>query len=208
MQLNRETLKATRWLKSELADCKSVLDLGCGQSSLLQYVRHLDYSLGVEYWQPYIDESRYRQIHTDYMQADINDVWFDPGTFDAVMLVDVLEHIDVMNANRLFLKMSTWAKKKVIIIVPNGDMPQEDPYGDGNEKQRHISQWSPETLKNRGYEVRGFGGWKPLRGDGAEIVPTRTLVGHYALSALSGLSDPVVRYIPEHAFHLFGVLRK
>jgi SAM-dependent methyltransferase len=208
MYLDRENLKATRWLKDVLSDCKSVLDLGCGQSSLLQYVRHLDYSLGVEYWQPYIDESRYRQIHTDYMQADINDVFFDAGTFDAVMLVDVLEHIDVMDANRLFQKMALWAKKKVVIIVPNGAMPQEDPYGDGNVKQRHVSEWSPKDLRSRGYSVRGFGGWKPLRGEGAEIIPTGTIAGHYAISALSALSEPIVTRYPEYAFHLFGVLRK
>lgn len=208
MHLDRSELKVTRWLKDEMRDCKTVLDLGCGQSSLLQYVGWLDHTIGVEYWQPYIDESQSRQIHSVYIQSDINDVAFQPGAFDAVMLVDVLEHIPKPTATHLLKRMSTWAHKKVIVVVPNGDMPQDDPYGDGNEKQRHVSEWSPDELEKLGYTVRGFGGWKPLRGDGANIIPTKTRAGHVALAALSALTEPIVNLCPEYAFHLFGVMEK
>jgi SAM-dependent methyltransferase len=208
MHLDHSELKVTRWLKDELKGCRTVLDLGCGQSSLLQYVGGINYSVGVEYWQPYIDESKSRRIHSTYKQADITTVSFGASEFDAVILVDVLEHISKLTAYQLLQKMETWAAKKVIVVVPNGDMPQEDPYGDGNEKQRHVSEWSPAELQQIGYSVRGFGGWKPLRGDGANIIPTKTQAGHYALSILSAVSEPLVMNHPEYAFHLFGVLEK
>lgn len=208
MQLDRKNLKAVRWMKEELAGCETVLDLGCGQSSTLQYVKGIKHSVGVEYWQPYIDESRKQKIHSDYIQSDILETVFSPEAFDAVMLVDVLEHIEKKDAYKLLRNMRLWAKKKVIIIVPNGDIPQDDLYHDGNEKQRHVSQWTPEDLREFGYSVRGVGGWKPLRGDGAEIIPTRTKAGHYALAGLSKLSEPIVEVMPEHAFHLFAVITK
>jgi hypothetical protein len=208
MQLDRRNLKVTRWLQEELLGCESVLDLGCGQSSLLQYVDGIPIRVGVEYWKPYIDEARKNRIHSDYINSDILDVKFHKDGVDAVMLIDVLEHIEKANAYALLLNMRNWARKKVIISVPNGDIPQDDTYHDGNEKQRHVSQWTPAELENLGYFVKGFGGWKPLRGEGANIIPTKTKTGHYLLSGISAVSEPFVQVAPDYAFHLFAVLDK
>jgi len=207
MQLKRETLKIVNWLKDELKDCKSVLDLGCGQSSMLQYCG-VPYSVGVEYWKPYIEESQRNGIHNEYVNADITELEMNRGQFDAVILIDVLEHIEKQKAKVLMCEMERWAAKKVIIVVPNGFMPQGDAYGDGNIKQHHISGWDTIEFEAMGYRVRGFDGWRPLRGDGADIIPTKTKAGHYLLSGLSMLSEPIVERYPQYAFHLFAVLTK
>lgn len=207
MQLERQNLKIVKWLKEELKDCKSVLDLGCGQSSMLQYC-DVPYSVGVEYWKPYIEESQKKGIHNEYVNADITELEMDRGQFDAVMLIDVLEHIEKLKAKVLMWEMERWAAKKVIISVPNGFLPQGDSYGDGNIKQHHVSGWDTREFEAMGYRVRGFDGWRPLRGDGADIVPTKTRLGHYLLSAMSMLSEPIVESMPEYAFHLFAVRDK
>ena len=205
MQLDRKNLKVVRWLKEELDGCESVLDLGCGQSSMFQYVEGVKYSLGVEYFKPYIDESLKQGIHTEYINYDVTKLGLPEAQFEAVMLVDVLEHIEKEDALELLEKMKHWARKNVVVIVPNGFLPQGDTYGDGNEKQHHVSGWTPEELEDLGYRVKGFGGWRPLRGDGADIIPTKTRAGHYFLAGLSLLTEPIVQIAPEYAFHLFAV---
>jgi hypothetical protein len=206
MYLDRKNLKVTRWLQNDLAGCRCVLDLGCGQSSLLQYVEGIKWSIGVECWPDYIKESKAAHIHSEYRCDDILNINYPKGAYDAVMLIDVLEHIKKNDAYKLLERMERWASKKVIISVPNGFMPQGDVYGDGNEKQHHVSAWEASDLRQLGYRVRGYGGWKPLRGEKANIIPTATKAEHYLLSGLSMLSDPVVRAFPKYAFHLYAVL--
>ena len=48
-------------LKKELKDCQSVLDLGCGPDSPLQYCKNIKLSIGVEAFQPYLDESQKKE---------------------------------------------------------------------------------------------------------------------------------------------------
>jgi hypothetical protein len=208
MQIDRKNLKVTKWIQAELtgSGCKTVLDLGCGQSSLLQYVDGIDRSTGVECWAPYIEESRSAGIHSDYLLSDIMDVQLDSGSYDAVLLFDVLEHIEKDKGITLLARMRKWARKKVIISVPNGFMIQGDTYGDGNMNQHHVSGWNVNDFRQQGYRVRGFDGWKPLRGDGAGIIPTSTKTGHYLLAGISKLSEPIVGVFPNLAFHLFAVL--
>src|SRR3989344_2374671 len=49
-------------LQNEINDCKSVLDLGCGADSPLQYCRNISYSLGVDIYEPYLKQSRMKKI--------------------------------------------------------------------------------------------------------------------------------------------------
>ena len=43
---------------------------------------------------PYLLESKRKGIHNFYIRADIRNVEFAPGSFDAVLLVSVIEHMD------------------------------------------------------------------------------------------------------------------
>ena len=49
-------------LKKELKDCQSVLDLGCGPDSPLQYCTNIKHSIGVEAFQPYLDVSQKKKF--------------------------------------------------------------------------------------------------------------------------------------------------
>jgi SAM-dependent methyltransferase len=191
-------------LRRDLADCSTVLDLGCGPSSLLRHINTIKYSVGVEYWSPSIETSRRSEIHNHYIQGDICDVKFDTDSFDAVILFDVIEHIEQLEAYRVLQRAKVWARKKVIIVVPNGRCEQDTDI-DGNLKQQHLSEWSPEILSSFGFEVSGFNGWKPLRGEHGNIIPTKTRAIHYLLSGLSEVTDPIVRYCPNRAYHLYAV---
>ncbi len=153
-------------LKDSTKECESVLDLGCGKDSIIKYCNIKD-SLGVDAFEPYILESRENKIHNKYILKNINDVEFNPNSFDAVIALEVLEHLPKGEGMNLLKKMERWAKKKVIISCPNGFVSQ-DGY-DNNSFQKHLSSWTPEEFREKGYEIFGFHGFKKLRGHMSDV---------------------------------------
>lgn len=208
MQLDRKNLRVTRLLQAELTGSETVLDIGCGPSSLLQYVKGPKKTVGIEYWKPSVEESRKKGIHTEYINADITNVRYQDASFDSVILIDVLEHFAKDEAITLLSTIQRWAKRNVIIVVPNGFVPQEGEDGTGNIKQHHLSAWDVRDFEDLGFRVRGLGGILHLRGEKGNIIPTKTRIGHYLLAALSKISEPVTEYFPRYSYQLFAVWRR
>jgi SAM-dependent methyltransferase len=202
---DRKNLRVTRLLQKELLGSDTVLDLGCGPSSLLQYVKGPTKTVGVEYWKPSIEESMKNHIHSEYINADIATVKYPDLSFDSVILIDVIEHFTRDDALALIRTIQHWARKNVIILVPNGFVPQDEEDEQGNKKQHHLSGWSVRDLNELGFRVRGIGGMRCLRSEKAQIIPTRTRPGHYLLAGISKISEPVTEILPEYSYHLFAV---
>ena len=148
-------------LKQELKDCESVLDLGCGPSSPLQYCENIKNSVGVETFRPYLEESKKRKIHSEYIEKRVEEIDFSEKCFDAVIMIEVLEHLSEEKGYEILKKAEKWAKKKVILSTPNGFLPQKAL--DGNPFQKHLSGWSKETMEELGFRCRGLAGFKFLR---------------------------------------------
>jgi len=184
--------------KKELSGCDSVLDLGCGGNSLIQLC-DARFKVGVELFDQYIEESKKKGIHNQYIKEDVTKVDFPPKSFDAVMMIDVLEHITREDGLKLLAKMESWAKKKIIIYTPNGFI--ENDCVDNNVLQAHKSGWKPEDFKKLGFRVYGGSGWKQLRGKATilKYKPEKLFL------VLSDMSQKIVYYFPEVAFHIFAV---
>lgn len=146
-------------LKRELEDCESVLDLGCGSSSPIQYCKNIKYSVGVDAYKPYLEESKKKKIHDKYILGDITKVNFKPKSFDAVIMIDVLEHLEKESGNQLLEKAENWARKKIIVSTPNGFLPGEDRIS----FQSHRFGWTIREMKKLGYRIYGMAGLKFLR---------------------------------------------
>ncbi len=187
-----------RLLQKELSGCERVLDLGCGHHSPLGSCR-IPYSVGVELFEPSLQESRRKRIHTEYVKADIRAVVFKPKSFDAVIAVEVLEHLTREEGVELLGKMAGWAKKKVIITTPNGYMWQGT--CDSNPLQEHRSGWTAKGLRQLGFRVRGLAGWKGLRGCYASIKYKPA----FLWARVSDITQKVTWYWAEQAFQLLAV---
>ena len=186
------------YLGRELRGCETVLDLGCGRNSTLQYVS-VPYSLGIEIFEPYLEESRKRRIHTDYICADINDIEFRENSFDAVLAIELIEHLTKEDGLRLIKKMERWARVKVIIVTPNSFLPQDE--YDDNFRQIHLSGWNVREFNGLGYNVYGKGGWKILKREKAELRFKPELFWRI----VSDITQKLTRFVPRYAFQLFCV---
>lgn len=99
----------------------TVLDLGCGimqatSDTLTKGELKCKTILGVDVWPKYLDviKSKYPTL-----KADATDTkFFVDGSFDVVMAIDVLEHLDFQAALNLISEMKRIARKKVIIYTP------------------------------------------------------------------------------------------
>ena len=185
-------------MRKELAGCDKVLDLGCGHHSPLQ-VCNVPQSVGVELFEPSLQESRRLGIHSGYIKGDVRRIAFKPRSFDAVMAVEVLEHLTKDEGTKLLSDMEQWTKGKVVVTTPNGYLRQ-DSYG-GNPLQVHRSGWNVDDFKALGFKVRGVAGWRGLRGEKGRIKYNPA----FLWERVSDMTQTVVYHFPRLAFQLMAV---
>jgi ubiquinone/menaquinone biosynthesis C-methylase UbiE len=179
-----------------------VLDLGCGHHSLLIWsgiLPRLDLSLGVELHEPALLEAKRKRIHTHYARGDATTIEFKPNSFDAVVAVELLEHLPKDVGGELLRRMERWARKRVVLTTPNGFVFQDD-VGD-NPFQEHLSGWTAQELRQFGFQVYGLSGWRPLRGYLGRI----RFKPWFFWKKVSSFSQLLVRHWPEQAFQLLAV---
>ncbi len=190
-----------RVLAWSLRDVKSLLDVGCGSNSPLAKVPKGFYSVGVDAFGPSIEKSKKLGIHNAYKKGNVLaiDKLFKKNQFDAVVALDLIEHLEKKQGYELIKKMSSVAKKKIIIMTPNGFYKQ-DPY-DGNKWQIHRSGWTVDDFVKLGFTVRGIRGLKWLRGEYATLKWKPWIFW----GVVSVLTEPFTYFIPRLAHQLFAV---
>ena len=188
------------YLSKELADCRSVLDLGCGHNSLIQFC-HVPWSLGIEMFEPYIQQSRNRNIHSQYIQADVRKLKFRDRSFDAVIALELLEHLNKQEGYELIHNMESWARKRVVVSTPNGYLPHG--CRDNNPFQVHQSGWEIDELRNLGFNVYGVSGLIALRNREGKMKFKPEILWQ----AVSGFTSVLLYRHPELSFELFCVKR-
>lgn len=191
-----------RLLEQELAGCASVLDIGCGSCSpLAALARRPSYSVGLDTYAPDLRVSKRSGIHDDYVVMQALDAAraFRPRSFDAVVALDVIEHLPKRDGYRLLTMMEDLARKRVVIMTPNGFLPQSP--DDGNPYQEHVSGWSYEEMRRLGFRVAGINGWKPLRGERTRIRWRPAILWE----STSRASEVVTIRQPRFAFQLLCV---
>lgn len=196
-------------LQKELSDCETVLDLGCGPDSPLKYCKKVKYSVGVEAYSPYLNQSKKRKIHTKYINKKIEQVHFAEKAFDAVIMIEVLEHLSEKTAFFVLKKAEKWAKKKIVISSPNGFLAQKAV--DNNLLQKHLSGWDYQKMKKFGFLSRGLAGLKWLRTEvqnetmGDDLTTSIKFKPKIFWFIIATLSQLLTYYFPPMAFELFSV---
>lgn len=137
---------------------KSILDVACGKGLPMMVLKQrmkFQKIEGVDLYEPYISECRRKEIHDSYLVCDVRKLVYKNKTFDIVMALQVLEHLDKNESLRVLASLEKIAKKQVIVSMPIGKTYHSAV--DGNKLQLHKSGFFPEELEKRGYTVIKMG---------------------------------------------------
>ncbi len=188
-------------LEKELDGMQTVLDVGCGSWSPLAKVKKNFKSVGIDMYKPSIEELRKTKIHDEYKIGNVLKLrtYFKPKSFDAVIALDVIEHLEKEEGYELLSQMESIARKKVIILTPFGFTEQHP--SDGNPYQIHKSGWYIDDFKKRGYKVFGMRGFRFIRGEFANIKYKPWVLW----GIIASLSQFFVYQLPILAYQLFAI---
>jgi SAM-dependent methyltransferase len=196
-------------LGRNLRDCQSVLDLGCGPNSPLGALKTVSRRVGIEPFGPYLELAKARRTHDEFHQKLITDLDFEPNSFDAVIMIDVIEHMTEEDGLVAMKLAEKWARKKVVINSPNGFIAQKSL--DGNPLQEHKSGWSYARMKEFGYVSRGLAGPKWLRQEveaetmGDDLLTSIRFRPKMFWFIVATIFQPIVFRYPKFAFSLMSV---
>jgi hypothetical protein len=185
-----------------LKPCDSLIDIGCGEASWLRFLSFRGTRLGVDGWEPAIRASQRAKIHDSYILSDIRSLALPAASADAVLCLDVIEHLPKNESREVVSMIDVLARRLVIIVTPNGFVEQIPV--DGNEYQRHLCGWSVEELRAAGFTVYGMYGLKSARGPFGKIARSPRPLWWL----ISKLSEWYVWNRPERAFGLLAVKQK
>jgi len=196
-------------LARNLSGCSTVLDLGCGPNSPISRIRNLGRTVGVEPFKPYFDIATRNQTHSELVLSTIAELDFADDSFDAVILIDVIEHMDYSDGLLTLEMAERWARQKVIVNSPNGFVPQKSL--DGNPLQEHKSGWSYEKMRHLGFRSVGLSGPKMLRHEVESITMGNDLLTSIRFRPrllwfiIAAILQPLTYRIPSIAFSLMSV---
>lgn len=190
-------------LEKAVGDCRSLLDVGCGNDSPIKRFSKKLYSVGVDSFKPAIKESRKKGIHNEYCNINVLDIGkkFKKRSFECVLASDLIEHLTKKDGFKLINLMERIASKRVIIFMPNGFLPQG--VHENNPYQVHRSGWTAEEMRKRGYNVVGINGYKRLRGSCASLKYKPMLLW----LLISDMTQLFIRNKPKYAFQILCVKR-
>jgi SAM-dependent methyltransferase len=182
-------------------DCKSLLDIGCGDNSPIHTFSNRMYCVGIDIFEPSLEKSKKKKIHNEYYKIDYAQAEkiFEKNSFDCVLASDFIEHLEKEEGYKLLRIMEKLAKKKVIIFTPKGFLPTGE--YEGNPWQVHKSGWDVEEMEKRGYKVYGINGLKSLREGLAKI----RFKPRFFWLIISNISQYYTKYHPKKAFHLLCI---
>lgn len=103
-----------------------ILDVGCGEAYLKNFLNEIEY-IG-------IDKGEFADIQIDLERIDR--LPFEDASFDCVLCLDVLEHLD--NLHTIFDELIRVSKKHIILSLPNNWVNARVPIQRGKGKIGHY----------------------------------------------------------------------
>ena len=182
-------------LKKNLSGCSSVLDLGCGNFSPIKACNS-PFSVGVDVSESCLQESRKLNIHKEYVQADITKIEFKRQSIDAVIALNVLWDLTRHEGEELLHRMGQWARKKIIITMPN-EYAEHGMHGN-NLLRGHKSIWSIKKFSDLGFKVHGVSGWRGWKEPSDDDLNASL----FWRGRLANLTQIIVYFFPKFAHEL------
>ena len=100
-----------------VTESDTVLDLGCGIMTAIDGLKYKSY-LGVDVWMPYLEHIKHKQ---NVLQMDVTEnlEQFLDDSYDVVLCLDLLEHLELKQADYVLSHLNRICRKKSIIFTPS-----------------------------------------------------------------------------------------
>lgn len=121
---------------------RSVLDIGAGSGTYGRALRGMfhpfpPYLIGVEVWRPYVNRYRLDEVYDHVILRDVREMTLHEWPrADVVILGDVLEHMSLTDARRVWNLARAAARKAVFLSIPIVPYPQGAEHG--NPFEEHV----------------------------------------------------------------------
>jgi len=134
-------------------EVQSILDVGCGKGEKINYIlKEKRYDIiGLDGFLPYIEICKSKNIFSDLIYCNIRYMPIREKSFDAVLLLAVIEHLRRDHAVKLLKELDAIARKQIVLSTNVG--PIEQDALDGNPHQVHKSAWNPQDLRSLGFTI-------------------------------------------------------
>jgi 2-polyprenyl-3-methyl-5-hydroxy-6-metoxy-1,4-benzoquinol methylase len=135
----------------------SILDVGCGIMQATWGLKCKSYT-GCDVWLKYLDHVKHR-FNTIKLDVTKDLVMFPNDSYDVVLCLDVLEHLDQGHIMFVLDNLRRICRKKAIIFTPatfdTNEQSITDSWGLGiNEYQRHRCLVDSQTLNVLGFKQK------------------------------------------------------
>ncbi len=195
-------------IKKFMPKNSTVLDVGCGDGHLAQWINYFgEYKIvGVDINKQDLEIARKRitrhnkPIFESLLMEDLTKKMPLKKKFDIVLCSQVVEHLEKNNALELIQKIEKLAKKRIIVATINGFFQFN--HRIPGKYDNHLSGWSANDFTVRGYHIQGSGLrfiYKP--GALKDITPNSL---HPLLFLVSYLATPLLRFIHQPSLFLIA----
>jgi 2-polyprenyl-3-methyl-5-hydroxy-6-metoxy-1,4-benzoquinol methylase len=142
-------------------DVDSLIDIGCGRGivgALTRIYRTPKRLVGVDIFQDYIDFCKKYTIYDELHCLDLRQtpLPFNDHEFTLATCIETIEHLPKKQGEQLLDELHRIADT-VIVSTPSAYFKQPKSHVEANPFQEHMSKWTVEDFRKRGYEVKGVG---------------------------------------------------
>ena len=103
----------TRAIASNLdRSARSCLDVGCGRGAF-EFIKNVN-SVGCDIYQPALEIAKEKGYYQDLIRCDVRYPPFEAKSFDVVICVEVIEHLEKTDGLKLIKRMEGIACKQVM----------------------------------------------------------------------------------------------
>ena len=178
-------------------DTESILDIGCGNGVPMEFINRDNrfLSVAVDIFKPSLENCKALGMYRELVLGDANHLPFRDNSFDVVLCMALIEHLEKEEGGKLLREMERIATKEVVISTPVGEYKQGAL--NGNPYQQHRYCWEPAELRERGYKVRGVG-IRSVMGEGASFSRLASAIGAFRWVPWL-LAGPLVYFLPKLA---------
>jgi len=173
-----------------------VLDVGCGKGMWGYFLRasrnNVVYLCGLDITPVYVKFVAKRNIYDDLILCDCSHLPFKDRSFDFVLLLEVLEHLDKLRGYAVLKQFERITREMIIVAVPQGYVRQEAAGGINAEK--HVSAWYVNEFTALGFKAMGIGN-RLFKHYLAERHPRLWGAAYY-------ISTPIANILPQIAGYL------